>query len=145
MSIIDLSKQANQPFVDRTKNYILAFNGEIYNYMEIKKKLIDKGYKFKTKNSDTEILLLSSYIEWGMKCVDKFRGMFAFAIWDNLKKKVFLIRDRVGVKPLYYKFDSEKLIFSSEIKAILLDPDYIPEIDEESMYHYLTFSVYSCS
>jgi asparagine synthase (glutamine-hydrolysing) len=65
--------------------------------------------------------------------------MFAFAIWDNLKKKLFLIRDRVGVKPLYYKFDSEKLIFSSEIKAILLDPDYIPEIDEESMYHYLTF------
>ena len=138
LSIIDLSKEANQPFVDRTKNYILAFNGEIYNYMEIKKKLIDKGYKFKTKNSDTEILLLS-YIEWGLKCVDKFRGMFAFAIWDNLKKKVFLIRDRVGVKPLYYKFDSEKLIFSSEIKAILLDPDYIPEIDEESMYHYLTF------
>ena len=138
LSIIDLSKEANQPFVDRTKNYILTFNGEIYNYMEIKKKLIDKGYKFKTKNSDTEILLLS-YIEWGLKCVDKFRGMFAFAIWDNLKKKVFLIRDRVGVKPLYYKFDSEKLIFSSEIKAILLDPDYIPEIDEESMYHYLTF------
>ena len=138
LSIIDLSKEANQPFVDQTKNYILAFNGEIYNYMEIKKKLIDKGYQFKTKNSDTEILLLS-YIEWGLKCVDKFRGMFAFAIWDNLKKKVFLIRDRVGVKPLYYKFDSEKLIFSSEIKAILLDPDYIPEIDEESMYHYLTF------
>ena len=138
LSIIDLSKEANQPFADRTKNYILAFNGEIYNYIEIKKKLIDKGYKFKTKNSDTEILLLS-YIEWGMKCVDKFRGMFAFAIWDNLKKKVFLIRDRVGVKPLYYKCDSEKLIFSSEIKAILLDPDYIPEIDEESMYHYLTF------
>jgi asparagine synthase (glutamine-hydrolysing) len=138
LSIIDLSKEANQPFVDRTKNYILAFNGEIYNYMEIKKKLIDKGYKFKTKNSDTEILLLS-YVEWGLKCVDKFRGMFAFAIWDNLKKKLFLIRDRVGVKPLYYKFDSEKLIFSSEIKAILLDPDYIPEIDEESMYHYLTF------
>ena len=138
LSIIDLSKEANQPFVDRTKNYILAFNGEIYNYMEIKKKLIDKGYKFKTKNSDTEILLLS-YIEWGLKCVDKFRGMFAFAIWDNLQKKVFLIRDRVGVKPLYYKFDSEKLIFSSEIKAILLDPDYIPEIDQESMYHYLTF------
>ena len=88
LSIIDLSKEANQPFVDRTKNYILAFNGEIYNYMEIKKKLIDKGYKFKTKNSDTEILLLS-YIEWGLKCVDKFRGMFAFAIWDNLKKKFF--------------------------------------------------------
>ena len=84
-------------------------------------------------------MLLLSYIEWGLKCVEKFRGMFAFAIWDSIKKKVFLVRDRVGVKPLYYKIDSEKLIFSSEIKAILLDQDYIPKIDEESMYHYLTF------
>ena len=138
LSILDLTTSANQPFLDNTKNYVITFNGEIYNFKEIKKILLKKGYSFKTKNSDTEVLLLS-YIEWGLKCVDKFRGMFAFAIWDNLKKKVFLVRDRVGVKPLYYKFDSEKLIFSSEIKAILLDPDYIPEIDEESMYHYLTF------
>ena len=138
LSILDLTSSANQPFVDKTKNYVITFNGEIYNFKEIKKILLNKGYSFKTKNSDTEVLLLS-YIEWGLKCVDKFRGMFAFAIWDNIKKKVFLVRDRIGVKPLYYKFDSEKLIFSSEIKAILLDPDYIPEIDEESIYHYLTF------
>ena len=138
LSILDLTPSANQPFIDNTKNYVITFNGEIYNFKEIKKILLKKGYVFNTKNSDTEVLLLS-YIEWGLKCVDKFRGMFAFAIWDNVKKKVFLVRDRVGVKPLYYKLDSEKLIFSSEIKAILLDPDYIPEIDEESMYHYLTF------
>ena len=138
LSILELNHTANQPFVDKTKKFILTFNGEIYNFKEIKKILVNKGYSFKTKNSDTEVLLLS-YVEWGLKCVNKFRGMFAFAIWDNIKKKVFLVRDRVGIKPLYYKFDSEKLIFSSEIKAILLDPDYIPEIDEESMYHYLTF------
>jgi asparagine synthase (glutamine-hydrolysing) len=138
LSILDLTLAANQPLFDKTKNYVITFNGEIYNFKEIKKILLNKGYSFKTKNSDTEVLLLS-YIEWGLKCVDKFRGMFAFAIWDNIKKKVFLVRDRVGVKPLYYKVDSEKLIFSSEIKAILLDRDYIPEIDEESMYHYLTF------
>ncbi len=138
LSILDLTSSANQPFVDNTKNYVITFNGEIYNFKEIKKVLLKKGYSFRTKNSDTEVLLLS-YIEWGLKCVEKFRGMFAFAIWDNIKKKVFLVRDRVGIKPLYYKIDSEKLIFSSEIKAILLDPDYIPKIDEESMYHYLTF------
>ncbi len=138
LSILELNHTANQPFVDKTKKFILTFNGEIYNFKEIKKILVNKGYSFKTKNSDTEVLLLS-YVEWGLKCVNKFRGMFAFAIWDNIKKKVFLVRDRVGIKPLYYKFDSEKLIFSSEIKAILLDSDYIPEIDEESMYHYLTF------
>ena len=138
LSILDLTPSANQPFIDNTKNYVITFNGEIYNFKEIKKILLKKGYVFNTKNSDTEVLLLS-YIEWGLKCVDKFRGMFAFAIWDNVKKKVYLVRDRVGVKPLYYKLDSEKLIFSSEIKAILIDPDYIPEIDEESMYHYLTF------
>ncbi len=138
LSILDLTLSANQPFVDNTKNYVITFNGEIYNFKEIKKVLLKKGYSFRTKNSDTEVLLLS-YIEWGLKCVEKFRGMFAFAIWDSIKKKVFLVRDRVGVKPLYYKIDSEKLIFSSEIKAILLDQDYIPKIDEESMYHYLTF------
>ncbi len=138
LSILDLTTSANQPFLDNTKNYVITFNGEIYNFKEIKKILLKKGYIFNTKNSDTEVLLLS-YIEWGLKCVDKFRGMFAFAIWDNIKKKVFLVRDRVGIKPLYYKLDSEKLIFSSEIKAILIDSDYIPEIDEESMYHYLTF------
>ena len=88
LSILDLTSSANQPFVDKTKNYVITFNGEIYNFKEIKQILLRKGYSFKTKNSDTEVLLLS-YIEWGLKCIDKFRGMFAFAIWDNLKKKFF--------------------------------------------------------
>ena len=117
LSILELNHTANQPFVDKTKKFILTFNGEIYNFKEIKKILVNKGYSFKTKNSDTEVLLLS-YVEWGLKCVNKFRGMFAFAIWDNIKKKVFLVRDRVGIKPLYYKFDSEKLIFLNQIYNI---------------------------
>lgn len=138
LSILELNQTANQPFVDETKNFILTFNGEIYNFKEIKKELLKKGYVFKTNNSDTEVLLLS-YIEWGIKCIDKFRGMFAFAIWDNHKKKLILARDRVGVKPLYYKINSDKLIFSSEIKAILEDKEYTPEIDDMSMFHYLSF------
>tara|TARA_X000000950_G_scaffold288388_1_gene404862 strand:- start:992 stop:2899 length:1908 start_codon:yes stop_codon:yes gene_type:complete len=138
LSILELSSSANQPFIDDKGNYVLTFNGEIYNFKEIKKKLSGKGYKFRTKNSDTEVLLFS-YMEWGLKCVEKFRGMFAFAIWDNIKKKIFLVRDRVGIKPLYYKLDSDKLIFASEIKAILTDKNYIPEIDEESMFHYMSF------
>ena len=138
LSIIDLSKEANQPFVDPTKNYILAFNGEIYNYEEIKKKLINKGYKFKTNNSDTEILLLS-YIEWGEKCLNYFRGMFAFALWDEKLQRLWLVRDRLGVKPMYYKIDNNKIIFASEIKAILLDKTYKKEIDERCLFDYLTY------
>ncbi len=138
LSILELSSSANQPFIDEKGNYVLTFNGEIYNFKEIKKNLLGKGYRFRTENSDTEVLLFS-YMEWGLKCVEKFRGMFAFAIWDNIKKKIFLVRDRVGIKPLYYKLDSDKLIFASEIKAILTDKNYTPEIDEESMFHYLSF------
>ena len=100
LSILELTSSANQPFIDNTKNFVITFNGEIYNFKEIRKILLRKGYKFRTKNSDTEVLLYS-YIEWGMKCVNKFRGMFAFAIWDNIKKKIFLVRDRVG------NFDSQ--------------------------------------
>ncbi len=138
LSILDLTKKSNQPFVDKTKSFVLTFNGEIYNFNEIKSILIKNGYEFKTKNSDTEVLI-NAYKKWGIRCIDYFRGMFAFAIWDSVKKKIFLVRDRVGVKPLYYKIDSEKIIFASEIKAILLDQNYEPEIDEESMYHYLSF------
>ena len=138
LSIIDLSKQANQPFIDKTKSYILTFNGEIYNYAEIKEKLIEKGYEFKTKNSDTEILLLS-YIEWGKKCLNYFRGMFAFALWDEKLQKLWLVRDRLGVKPMYYKIDNDKIIFASEIKAILLDKTYKKEIDERCLFDYLTY------
>ncbi len=138
LSILDLSKKSNQPFFENKQDTVLSFNGEIYNYKQIKKILVKEGFRFKTKNSDTEVLL-KAYKKWGIECINYFRGMFAFAIWDEKKKKVFLVRDRIGIKPLYYKIDCKKLIFASEIKAILTDKEYKPEIDEKSMFHYLSF------
>ena len=117
LSIIDLSNHASQPMVSEDGNYILTFNGEIYNYIELKEELLKLGFVFFT-NSDSEVLL-KSYIAWGERCIDKFIGMFAFAIYDKNKNEFFIVRDRLGIKPLYYYKDSEKFIFSSEIKSIL--------------------------
>ncbi len=114
LNIIDLNIRANQPYYD--KDFIIVFNGEIYNYLEIKSKLEDKNYKFKT-NSDTEVLI-KSFQEYGEKCVDHFIGMWAFAIWDIKKKKLFLSRDPFGEKPLYYYIDKSGFFFGSEIKFI---------------------------
>jgi len=115
LSIIDLSKKANQPFIDNYESYILSFNGEIYNYVELKEELKHK-YIFKT-NSDTEVLL-AGYIVWGKDCLSKFNGMFSFAIYDTINKILFAARDRFGVKPFYYHLNNDTLFFSSEIKAI---------------------------
>lgn len=115
LSIIDLSDDGLQPF-QRNNNYLI-FNGEIYNYLEIKDELIAKGYTFKTK-TDTEVIL-TAYEEWGQECVSRFNGMWAFAVYDSLKNLLFLSRDRFGIKPLYYYQDSKNFIFSSEIKQIL--------------------------
>ena len=114
LSIIDLNNRANQPYED--KNLTIIFNGEIYNYMEIKEKKKKKNYKFQT-NSDTEVLL-KSFQEYGDKCVDHLVGMWAFAIWDSKKKKLFLSRDPFGEKPLYYFFNKYGFFFGSEIKFI---------------------------
>jgi asparagine synthase (glutamine-hydrolysing) len=115
LAIIDLSTEANQPFEDDSGRYILAFNGEIYNYIEIKAELHNQ-YKFKTE-SDTEVLL-AAFIIYGRSCLEKFNGMFSFAIWDNVEKKLFAARDRFGVKPFYYNLFQNTLYFSSEIKAL---------------------------
>ena len=116
LSIIDLSDNAKQP-MSKFERYHLVFNGEIYNYIELKNKLIMKGYKFKS-NSDTEVLLYS-FIEWGNDCVKMFNGMWAFAIWDSKLKSLFLSRDRLGEKPLYYLFMDNRFYFASEQKALL--------------------------
>ena len=115
LSIIDLSKESNQPFLDNYKRYVLSFNGEIYNYVELKEQLKHK-YIFKT-NSDTEVLL-AGYIVWGKDCLSKFNGMFSFVIYDTINKTLFAARDRFGVKPFYYHLNNGTLFFSSEIKAI---------------------------
>src|SRR5690606_18119567 len=123
LSIIDLSADANEPFRDNSGRYYLTFNGEIYNYKELKEEL--KGfYEFQT-SSDTEVLL-ASYIKWGEDCLSKFRGMFAFAIWDSEKKELFAARDRFGVKPFYFSREHNSLYFSSEIKAL----KHLPGRDE---------------
>ena len=115
LSIIDLSKNANQPYYSNNNRYVLVFNGAIYNYLELKHEL-KNNYDFKT-NSDTEVLL-AAYLTWGKDCLHKLNGMFAFAIWDNLKKSLFAARDRFGVKPFYYAHKNKTFYFASEIKAL---------------------------
>lgn len=115
LSIIDLSAKANEPFRDNSERYFLTFNGEIYNYRELRKEL-EHFYDFKTA-SDTEVLL-AAYIKWGRECLQKFNGMFAFAIWDSQEKRLFAARDRFGVKPFYYTRKNGQFYFSSEIKAL---------------------------
>lgn len=115
LAIIDLSTESNQPFKDDSGRYVLVFNGEIYNYIEIKAALRSQ-YNFKTE-SDTEVLL-AAFIIYGKSCLEKLNGMFAFAIWDNQEKKLFAARDRFGVKPFYYSVFKDSFYFSSEIKAL---------------------------
>jgi len=114
LSIIDLSSNANQPFASDDGNLLMVFNGEIYNYIELRRELRAK-YHFKTQ-SDTEVLL-NAYKEWGKSCLDKLNGMFAFAIWDKREQSLFAARDRFGVKPFYYHFDNSNFYFASEIKT----------------------------
>jgi asparagine synthase (glutamine-hydrolysing) len=116
LSIIDLSSNARQPMHSFDNRYVLTFNGEIYNYIELRTLLLNKGYKFNT-NSDTEVLL-SLYHCYGCECLTMLDGMFAFAIWDNLEEQLFIARDRFGEKPLYYTFQNGTFYFASEIKAL---------------------------
>jgi len=117
LSIIDLSSAGSQPMVSHDGRFIIIFNGEIYNFLEIRSELIKKGYVFKSQ-TDTEVLLYA-YQQWGAECLQKLNGMFSFSVLDIKKEEIFLARDRVGIKPLYYYHKQNKFIFSSEIKAIL--------------------------
>ncbi len=117
LSIIDTSEGANQPFSDATGRYQIIFNGEIYNFRQIRDELGLKGYSFRT-SGDTEVLLYS-YIHWGKDCLEKLNGFFAFAIYDAGEKKLFIARDRFGIKPLYYYRDEDKVLFASEMKSLL--------------------------
>jgi asparagine synthase (glutamine-hydrolysing) len=115
LSIIDLSTAANQPFADNSGRYMMVFNGEMYNYQEVKAQIPD--YAFRT-TSDTEVLI-AAYAKWGADCIGRFRGMFAFAIWDKVEQELFIARDRLGVKPVYFYIDNNRLLFASEIRGIL--------------------------
>lgn len=135
LSIIDLTSAGHQPM--RRDSLVITFNGEIYNYNEIRQDLIFKGYTFKTK-TDTEVIL-AAYQEWGEKCLDHFNGMWAFVIFNTLNGELFCSRDRMGVKPFYYYRDRNKFIFASEIKAILEDPTFKREPNNKIIYDYLVY------
>jgi asparagine synthase (glutamine-hydrolysing) len=136
LSIIDLSG-GHQPLCNENGSIWIIFNGEIYNYQELRTELVAKGHIFRTK-SDTEVIV-HLFEEYGRDCVQKLRGMFAFAIWDSAEKTLFLARDRVGIKPLYYYVNERFLSFGSEIKAIFADPAVRREIDPSMIDRFLTY------
>lgn len=139
LSIIDLSTRADQPMTNEDGSIRLIFNGEIYNHAEIRRELEARGgHQWRTDHSDTEVIV-HAFEEWGIDCLARFRGMFAFALWDGRRREVWLVRDRVGIKPLYWSVHHGRLTFASEIKGLLEDPDQPRAIHEESLYHFLSF------
>jgi len=136
LSIIDI-KDGIQPMVDPETGVVVTYNGEIYNFREVREELEQRGHKFRT-HSDTEVLL-KSYIEWGEDLCAKFNGMFAFAIWDGRDKKLVLARDRLGIKPLYWTRIGNAIAFASENKAFMAHPDFVAEANLDGISSYLTF------
>jgi asparagine synthase (glutamine-hydrolysing) len=139
LKIIDLSDAGRQPMMDRDQSVIVVFNGEIYNYQELRRELENAGHSF-FSNSDTETII-NGYKEWGIDVLYKLDGMFAFALYDLRKQELFLVRDRIGVKPLYFSLQGGILSFASEIKALWELPWMNKELCSLAMYHYLTFMV----
>ncbi len=139
LSIVDLSTVASQPMSNENGNIWITFNGEIYNHIELRHQLLNYEHNFKTDHSDTEVLI-HGYEQWGIDgLLERIEGDYAFAIWDDQLQQLFLCRDRVGVKPLYFSFTDQGVIFASEIKALLQYPFIKPEVDQLAMYHYLSF------
>ena len=137
LSIVDLTPAGHQPMTNETGEIRIVFNGEIYNHEKIRPGLLERGHSYRSR-SDTETLV-HLYEEKGEDLVHELEGMFAFAIWDAGRKRLLLARDRLGVKPLYYARIGGRLLFASEIKALLEHPDVVRDVDEEALYHYLTF------
>lgn len=139
LAIVDLSAAAAQPMCNEDQSLWVSFNGEIYNHSEIRKEICATSrHCWKTDHSDTEVIL-HAFEEWGIDCVQKFRGMFSIALWDARERQLWLVRDRIGIKPLYYSVHHGRITFASEIKALLQDPQQDRSVDEESLYHYLSF------
>ena len=137
LSIIDLTSAGHQPMTDDERKIWITYNGEVYNFKELRKELEDLGYVFRS-NSDTEVII-KSYKAWGITSILKFNGMFAFALWDGERNQLFLVRDRYGIKPLYYYLKDNLLIFASEIKGILGNEEVRREVDVEAFQEYFTF------
>jgi asparagine synthase (glutamine-hydrolysing) len=140
LAIIDLSERAMQPMSNEDGTLWVVFNGEIYNHAEIRAELERRGgHRWKTDHSDTEVIL-HAFEEWGIDSLQKFRGMFAIALWDAKKHQLWLVRDRLGVKPLYYSLHHGRITFASEIKALLEDQEQQRGVNEEALYYYLSFN-----
>ena len=137
LAIVDLSPLGHQPMVSQDNRYALTYNGEIYNFREIRSELISKGYSFLSQ-TDSEVVL-HAWAEWGQACVLKFNGMFAFAIWDSVQEDLFLVRDRYGIKPLYYAHTGSSIVFGSEQRAIREHPAVRAELDKRALLEYFTF------
>ena len=137
LSIIDLSEAGKQPMTNERGSVWITFNGEIYNFKELKAELENKGHIFRSL-TDTEVIV-HGYEEFGFDFVKRLNGMFAFAIWDETKKILFAARDHMGIKPFYYAMQNGVFYFGSELKAILEFRDFKKELDEAGVSHYLTF------
>ncbi len=136
LSIIVLSPDAHQPIANETGDMVIVHNGEIYNYPELRRELEGLGHRFRSRG-DTEVIL-HAYEEWGERCLGRFNGMWAFAIFDLRSRSLFFSRDRFGVKPLYYYHDAELFVFASEIKALLRHPKIKPAAHDGAIYRYLS-------
>ena len=137
LSIIDLDAHAKQPMISDCGQFVLVFNGEIYNYREIRESLVEKGHNFHT-SSDTEVLL-NAFIEYGIDCVELFIGMFAFSIFDKNNDEIYIVRDRLGIKPLFYYQNTNSFTFASEIKSILRLNQNKFQFNIEAVSSYLSF------
>ena len=143
LSVIDLSPAGHQPMVDDTGRYVITFNGEIYNYRDLRKRLANAGHVFRS-DSDTEVLL-EAYKEWGTNCVDHLNGAFAFAVHDGNNQNLFLARDRAGEKPLFYAYFGDCFVFSSELKALMAHPAFSRKLDIDALDYYLAYGYVSGS
>ncbi len=143
LSIIDTSEAGHQPMLSEDGRFVVTYNGELYNYVELRHELKAKGHKFRT-DCDTEVLI-AAFAEWGAGCLSRLNGMFAFAIWDNGERTLFVARDRLGIKPLYYSTprdeggEGRSFVFASEVKAILASGLVRAELDPEGLHQQLTF------
>lgn len=137
LAIIDLSPAGHQPMISRDQQVVLSYNGEIYNYRELRADLESRGHQFRSR-TDSEVLL-NAWVEWGADCVTRFNGMFAFAVWDKRLQSLFLVRDRYGIKPLYYACWGTTFLFGSEQKAILAHPAARHDLDKKTLLEYFTF------
>src|SRR6266852_1433067 len=139
LSIIDLSAAAAQPMCNEDGDVWVTYNGEMYNHLALRDQLLNAGHRFKTDHSDTEVIL-HGYEEWGIDgLAARIEGDYAIALWDERTQQLWLMRDRIGVKPLYFSLFGDTLVFASEIKALLEHPGVVREVDTTAMYHYLTF------